>query len=35
LGELEEEAARIEASIQEAMRGFRPPGQEKGLDYIG
>ncbi|MEM2122749.1 MAG: PAC2 family protein [Candidatus Bathyarchaeia archaeon] len=35
LKELEEEAAKIEASIQEAMRSFRPPGQEKGLDYIG
>ncbi|MGC8849170.1 MAG: PAC2 family protein [Candidatus Bathyarchaeia archaeon] len=35
LRELEEEAAKIEASIQEAMRSFRPPSQERGLDYIG
>lgn len=32
---LEEEATKIEASIQEAMRRFKPPGEEKGLDYIG
>ncbi len=32
---LEEEAVKIDASIQEALRKFKPPTYEEGLDYIG